>query len=82
MPPVLAIILAVLSSFITLLTVVVGVAVLWGKFTTMMGVIGKEVDRLREIVDEQKEMHASFREDVLVRFAEVGSQSRGLGNRR
>lgn len=78
MPPALAIVLAIISPIITIITLLVGVSVLWGKFSTIVEMVKSEVDRLREAVNEIKEDHTSFHEEVMVKFAEnAGASQRG-----
>lgn len=70
MPPALDIVLAVLSPLVTIVSLIVGIAVLWGKFTTVIEMVKTEVDRLREAVNDIKEDHTSFHEEVMVKFAQ------------
>lgn len=78
MPPVF---LALVSPILTILTILVGVAVLWGKFSTLVEMIKGEVDRLREAVNEIKEDHTSFHEEVMVKFAENAGMAQRASRR-
>jgi hypothetical protein len=65
-------ILAVLSPILTIVVLIVGVAMWSGKFSTLIDMVKTEVDRLRETVTDNHAAQTSFREEVLVRFAEMG----------